>query len=289
MAAASFLKPSTLHFPTKFLLLPSSSSSSSLRFHAASYFSLSISHRRRPLSPLPARAEEAALEVAVDEEKKEDLGASFDAAVEAKAEEDSDAAVAQEVNAQERRPCELYACNLPRSCDISQLLDLFQPYGTVVSVEVSRDAKTGLSRGSGFVTMSSIQEAKAAMTALDGSDLGGREMCVKFSADMTSGRTNIKALYTTPKKNIVFESPHKAYIGNLSWFVKPENLRKYFSEFGSVLSTRVLYDRKGGKNRVYGFISFASDDELKAAVKTDGSVFHGRTLVVREVINSEDQ
>lgn len=161
-------------------------------------------------------------------------------------------------------------------------------------IQVSRDAETGLSRGSGYVTMSSIQEAKAAITALDGSvsfeilffyhvscvyiipvflqDLGGREMCVKFSADMTSGRTNIKALYTTPKKNIVFESPHKAYIGNLSWSVKPEDLRKYFSEFGSVLSARVLYDRKGGKNRVYGFISFASDDELKAAVETNGTV-----------------
>lgn len=33
-------------------------------------------------------------------------------------------------------PCELYVCNIPRSYDIAQLLDMFQPIGTVISVEV---------------------------------------------------------------------------------------------------------------------------------------------------------
>lgn len=97
-------------------------------------------------------------------------------------------------------------------------------------------------------------------------------MRVKLSADVTFGRKTINALTTTPEKNIVLESPHKAYIGNLAWSVKPEDLRKFFSEFGSVVSTKVLYDRKRGKTRAYGFISFASDEELKAAVETNGSV-----------------
>lgn len=34
------------------------------------------------------------------------------------------------------RPCELYVCNLPRSCDISELAEMFKPFGTVISVEV---------------------------------------------------------------------------------------------------------------------------------------------------------
>ncbi|RWW32897.1 hypothetical protein GW17_00002409 [Ensete ventricosum] len=155
--------------------------------------------------------------------------------------------------------------------------------------QVSRDAETSLSRGCGYVTMSSIQEAKAAMLALDGSDLGGRELRVKFSADVSSRRNNMKALNTTPKKNMVFESPHKVYVGNLAWSVRPEDLREYFSQFGNVVSTRVLYDRKGGRNRVYGFLSFTSSDELRAALETSGSVvFNGRTLVIREVINREE-
>lgn len=70
------------------------------------------------------------------------------------------------------RPCELYICNLPRNYDISHLLELFKPYGTVHSVEVSRDPETGISRGCGFVTMGSISEAKYAIAALDGMLLG---------------------------------------------------------------------------------------------------------------------
>lgn len=34
------------------------------------------------------------------------------------------------------RPCELYVCNLPTSCDIAELLEMFKPFGIVLSVEV---------------------------------------------------------------------------------------------------------------------------------------------------------
>lgn len=34
------------------------------------------------------------------------------------------------------RPCEIYVCNLPRSCDSTQLHDMFKPFGTVLSAEV---------------------------------------------------------------------------------------------------------------------------------------------------------
>lgn len=36
-------------------------------------------------------------------------------------------------------------------------------------IQVSRNSETGVSRGCGFVTMSSVPEAKAAITGLDGS------------------------------------------------------------------------------------------------------------------------
>ena len=41
----------------------------------------------------------------------------------------------QEVKNQ-ARPCELYVCNLPRSCDIAELVEMFKPYGTVLAAEV---------------------------------------------------------------------------------------------------------------------------------------------------------
>ncbi|KAF8379816.1 hypothetical protein HHK36_029265 [Tetracentron sinense] len=185
------------------------------------------------------------------------------------------------------RPCELYVCNLPRSCDISELLEMFKPYGTVHSVEVSRNVETGISRGCGFITMSSINDAKAAIAALDGSDVCGREMRVTLSVNMNPRRKNLEALDSAPKKNLIFESPHKVYVGNLAWSVKPEDLREHFSQFGTVVSTRVLHDRKAGRNRIYGFLSFSSAAEREIAISSSGAMFHGRTILVREVSRSE--
>lgn len=41
----------------------------------------------------------------------------------------------QEVKKQ-ARPCELYVCNLPRNCDIAELVEMFKPFGTVLAAEV---------------------------------------------------------------------------------------------------------------------------------------------------------
>ncbi|KAJ4954466.1 hypothetical protein NE237_011249 [Protea cynaroides] len=180
------------------------------------------------------------------------------------------------------RPCQLYVCNLPRNCDIADLLDMFKPYGTVQLVEVSRNVETGISRGCGHVTMSRINEAKAAISALDGSDVGGREMRVLLSTEMDSRGRNLEPSNYVARRNIIFESPYKIYVGNLSWSVKPEDLRDHFSQFGTVVSTRLLYDRKAGKKRFYGFLSFSSAAERDAAISSTGREFHGRTLLVRE-------
>ncbi|KAF5773256.1 putative RNA recognition motif domain, nucleotide-binding alpha-beta plait domain superfamily [Helianthus annuus] len=196
------------------------------------------------------------------------------------------------------KPYELYVCNLPRSCDIPELHNKFKTYGTVQSVEVPRNAETGISRGCGYVTMSSLEEAKAAIAALDGSDVGGREMRVRLSVDMNSKRGSTisssqpqknlvsESLISSsrPQKNLVFESPFKMYVGNLAWSVKPEDLRNHFSQFGNVISTKVLHDRKGGKNRVYGFLSFSTSAELEAAMSLDDTEFYGRTIKLREVV-----
>ena len=152
------------------------------------------------------------------------------------------------------------------------------------SVEVSRNAETGMSRGCGYVTMSSLDEAKAAIAALDGSDVDGREMRVRLSADMNSKWGITTTSSSRPQKNLVFESPFKMYAGNLAWSVKPEDLRNHFSQFGNVISTKVLHDHKDGKNRVYGFLSFSTSAELEAAMSLDGTQFYGRTIKLREVV-----
>ena len=72
----------------------------------------------------------------------------------------------------------LYVGGLPYSATEQQLSDLFGAHGAVASARIITDKFTGQSRGFGFVEMSSDSEAQAAISALNGSDMGGRTLTV---------------------------------------------------------------------------------------------------------------
>jgi RNA recognition motif-containing protein len=58
------------------------------------------------------------------------------------------------------------------------LADLFGQHGAVTSAKIITDKYTGQSRGFGFVEMASDAEAKTAIDALNGTELGGRTLTV---------------------------------------------------------------------------------------------------------------
>ena len=72
----------------------------------------------------------------------------------------------------------LYVGGLPYSVTEQQLNDLFAQQGSVTSAKVITDKYTGQSRGFGFVEMSTPEEAKKAISALNGTQLDGRSLTV---------------------------------------------------------------------------------------------------------------
>lgn len=72
----------------------------------------------------------------------------------------------------------LYVGSLAFSVTEQELETLFAEHGKVTSVAVIKDRDTGQSKGFGFVEMENDDEAKAAMSALNGKDVGGRSIVV---------------------------------------------------------------------------------------------------------------
>ena len=72
----------------------------------------------------------------------------------------------------------IYVGNLSWNTQDHDLSDLFSRHGQVVSARIMKDRETGRSRGFGFVEMSNDNEARAAITALNGYDLEGRPLKV---------------------------------------------------------------------------------------------------------------
>ncbi|KAI0566515.1 Cold-inducible RNA-binding protein [Gracilaria domingensis] len=73
----------------------------------------------------------------------------------------------------------------------------------------------------------------------------------------------------------------KLFVGNLSWGVTDESLCEAFSEFGTVIDSRVIVDRFTGKSRGFGFIEYdAPDSAAKALTEMNGVEIDGRAVRV---------
>lgn len=85
----------------------------------------------------------------------------------------------------------LYVGNLPFSTSSAELDQVFSEHGAVESAEVVLDRETGRSRGFGFVEMAD-DDARKAIEALDGTDLGGRRLTVNEARPRQPRRDNYR-------------------------------------------------------------------------------------------------
>ncbi len=81
----------------------------------------------------------------------------------------------------------IYVGNLPFSSTEADLKDVFGRHGGVESVNIITDRETGRPRGFAFVEMEEASAAQDAIRALDGTDLGGRNIKVNEAQDKNRG------------------------------------------------------------------------------------------------------
>lgn len=60
----------------------------------------------------------------------------------------------------------------------------------------------------------------------------------------------------------------KIFVGNLPWTVGHRELRNYFEQFGKVAWAQIIFDKKTGISKGYGFVSFQKRTTLENLDKT---------------------
>ncbi|MCO4747842.1 MAG: RNA-binding protein [Proteobacteria bacterium] len=82
----------------------------------------------------------------------------------------------------------LFVGGLSWGTDDNGLFNAFSAYGNVSEAKVINDRETGRSRGFGFVTFDSADDAAAAIAATDGTELDGRSIRVNLAENKPGGR-----------------------------------------------------------------------------------------------------
>jgi cold-inducible RNA-binding protein len=81
----------------------------------------------------------------------------------------------------------IYVGNLSFNTSESALRQMFEAHGTVTSASLVMDRETGRPRGFGFVEMSDDTQARAAMAALNGKSVDGRDLTVNEAKPREAG------------------------------------------------------------------------------------------------------
>jgi cold-inducible RNA-binding protein len=82
----------------------------------------------------------------------------------------------------------LFVGGLAWATDDDGLRQAFEAHGEVTDAKVVADRDTGRSRGFGFVTFATEEEAQAALDALNGTDLDGRTIRIDLARERQGGR-----------------------------------------------------------------------------------------------------
>ncbi|MFH7026635.1 MAG: RNA recognition motif domain-containing protein [Heteroscytonema crispum UTEX LB 1556] len=80
------------------------------------------------------------------------------------------------------------------------------------------------------------------------------------------------------------------YVGNLSYEVTEEDLKRAFGEYGTVSRVQLPNDRETGRPRGFAFVEMGTEAEEQTAIEAlDGADWMGRSLKVNKAKPREDR
>lgn len=80
------------------------------------------------------------------------------------------------------------------------------------------------------------------------------------------------------------------YVSNLSFNVQDDDLRGFFTDYGTVTSAKVITDKFTSQSRGFGFVEMANNVEAQKAIKElNGVMADGRAIKVSEAKPREER
>ncbi|KAK7268841.1 hypothetical protein RIF29_21550 [Crotalaria pallida] len=168
----------------------------------------------------------------------------------------------------------LYVGDLEPSVTESQLYDLFNQVGQVVSVRVCRDLITRRSLGYGYVNYSNPQDAARSLDVLNFTPLKNKP---------------IRIMYSHRDPSIRKKGDANIFIKNLDRAIDHKALHAIFSSFGNILSCKVATD-SSGNSKGYGFVQFDNEESAQKAIeKLNGTLLNDKQVYVGPFLSKQER
>ncbi|XP_072925102.1 ELAV-like protein 2 isoform X2 [Hemitrygon akajei] len=139
---------------------------------------------------------------------------------------------------------------LPQNMTQEEFKSLFGSIGEIESCKLVRDKITGQSLGYGFVNYVDPNDADKAINTLNGLKLQTK---------------TIKVSYARPSSASIRDA--NLYVSGLPKTMSQKEMEQLFSQYGRIITSRILVDQVTGVSRGVGFIRFDKRIEAEEAIK----------------------
>merc|ERR1739847_61920 len=172
--------------------------------------------------------------------------------------------------------------------DEAKLTEMFEKYGKISSVKIMK-SEEGKSKGFGFVSFDTPEEAQEACDELNGKDLEGKTMYCGRAQKKAERQAELKKKFDALKQERMQRYQGvNLYVKNLDATVDDDRLRKEFAPFGTITSAKVM--NEDGRSKGFGFVCFSSPEEAtKAVTEMNGRIIVAKPLYVALAQRKEDR
>ncbi|XP_038877270.1 RNA-binding protein Musashi homolog 1 [Benincasa hispida] len=166
----------------------------------------------------------------------------------------------------------LVVLGIPWDVDTEGLRDYMSKFGELEDCIVMKERSTGRSRGFGYVTFATDEDAKNALSSEH--FLGNRMMEVKVATPKEEMRA--------PPKRVT-----RIFVARISQSVTEAAFRSHFEKYGEITDLYMPKDQGSKTHRGIGFITFASSDSVENLM-ADTHELGGSTVVVDRATPKDD-
>ncbi|TYH51448.1 hypothetical protein ES332_D10G275200v1 [Gossypium tomentosum] len=161
----------------------------------------------------------------------------------------------------------VYVGGIPYRYTEDDIQYYFESCGIITDVDCMKFPDTGKFRGIAIISFETEAAAKEAL-ALDRAEMGGMQLTIQ---PYKSTRAN-KATGFAPK---MVEGYNRIYVGNLSWDITEDDLKRFFSDC-NISSIRFGTNKETGEFRGYAHVDFSDSVSVAMALKLDQEIVCGR-------------
>ncbi|KZC06257.1 PREDICTED: nucleolar protein 12-like [Dufourea novaeangliae] len=175
----------------------------------------------------------------------------------------------------------IFIGNLPKELTKKQLKKHFQKFGNIDTIRlrgiigksmkmskrlaaIKKDIHPRLKSVFAYIKYNSEESAKAALS-MNGKVIDGNYIRVD-----TAGKSDEKR---DTKKSV--------FVGNLSFSVDDNTVRKHFKDCGDIESVRIIRDNKTGIGKGFGYVNFKTEDAAALALELNGTTILNREIRVK--------